>query len=520
MFMAFTTTPAGQTTCQPAVCPTCGGLQCFERPRYFCGQLLTDKDLDAAQRYVIEKNRLHNRYLVGAGVVCGLAVRCHPCDDTSVVVEPGYAIDCCGNDIVLCDPEPFDVIEYLERCRREEEPDCYSKRPRKPSRCDGLSKEYCLILSYKEQHARPITALMRDKGCAVDRCEPSRTQEIFRLDLVEKAAYEKQKPSTPDFWTKLVACAKEVWPALAKYIQRISDAAASLGNSSNSADLQTFHTTTLRILCDMKDYVLSLYKKGPHVRCNLVEELCDIEDSFPLSPSENQYQTKVYGALFRMLARVFQYLIDCLCDALLVPCIECDTSEGVLLACLTVRENKVEDICNIVRQQVISGPALRYWLNPLYSGVNTLLEQLCCEIDFGELLDGIFKPRQLGFGGIRTTINRGATAFKISRDFSRSAWESLKGTDVLQFTAAEATLTAVDVYDRPLIDARSLLREKNIAVARVERHDDPAEAYALRNLATMAWVVPSGSSVALITDANDRVTCIRVIDQAHDGGRQ
>src|SRR5438552_12275393 len=95
--------------CKPKTCPTCGGVECFERPRYFCGQLLTDKDLDAAQRYVIEKNKLHNRYLVGTGVVCGLAVRCDPCDECAVTVEPGHAIDCCGNDIVLSEQAPFNV---------------------------------------------------------------------------------------------------------------------------------------------------------------------------------------------------------------------------------------------------------------------------------------------------------------------------------------------------------------------------------------------------------------------------
>ena len=100
--------------CPPCAC--CGGLECLERPRYFCGQLLSDADLNAAQRYVIEKSRLHNRHLIGTGVVCGLGVYCDRCSDCRVTVRPGYAIDCCGNDVIVCEPTSFDVCEYIEKC--------------------------------------------------------------------------------------------------------------------------------------------------------------------------------------------------------------------------------------------------------------------------------------------------------------------------------------------------------------------------------------------------------------------
>src|SRR6185436_9148747 len=84
-------------------CETCS-TETLVRPRFFSGQLLTDEDLQALNEYVLAKNRLQNRYLVGPGVVCGLLVNCDPCGGGKVTVQPGYAIDCCGNDIVLaCD---------------------------------------------------------------------------------------------------------------------------------------------------------------------------------------------------------------------------------------------------------------------------------------------------------------------------------------------------------------------------------------------------------------------------------
>jgi len=50
-----------------AALPACGGLKCLCRTRFFPGQLLTDDDLNRLEQYVIDKTRLHNRYLHGLG---------------------------------------------------------------------------------------------------------------------------------------------------------------------------------------------------------------------------------------------------------------------------------------------------------------------------------------------------------------------------------------------------------------------------------------------------------------------
>src|SRR4051812_28075963 len=94
------------------VCPACGRLECLCRPRFFCGQILTDEDLNRLEHYIIEKNKLHNRYLHGWGVACGMEVSCHPCAGF-VTVKAGYALSPCGNDIVVCRDEAVDVCELL-----------------------------------------------------------------------------------------------------------------------------------------------------------------------------------------------------------------------------------------------------------------------------------------------------------------------------------------------------------------------------------------------------------------------
>src|SRR5512147_1637223 len=106
-------TAAANCECGPTCC--CG-LECLCRPRFFAGQLLTDEDLNRLDHYIVAKNRLHNRYLHGWGVVCGLEVVCSPCSDT-VTVRPGYAIGPCGEDIVVCNDQPVDVCLLIANCR-------------------------------------------------------------------------------------------------------------------------------------------------------------------------------------------------------------------------------------------------------------------------------------------------------------------------------------------------------------------------------------------------------------------
>lgn len=91
----------------------------FLRPRFFAGQLLTEDDLEALVTYTAAKSRLHNRYLVGAGVVGGLEVSCHPTKPGWVRVAAGYALDCCGEDIVVPCAVEVDVNELIAAMPRK-----------------------------------------------------------------------------------------------------------------------------------------------------------------------------------------------------------------------------------------------------------------------------------------------------------------------------------------------------------------------------------------------------------------
>jgi hypothetical protein len=82
-------------------------VQGFKRINFFKGFLTTEKDWNDAERYHIDKRRLHNKMLHSPGIVHGVAgdlkVTARARGDLSVEVQPGYAIDGQGNDLLIQD---------------------------------------------------------------------------------------------------------------------------------------------------------------------------------------------------------------------------------------------------------------------------------------------------------------------------------------------------------------------------------------------------------------------------------
>ena len=84
--------------------------QIENRPNYYHGQLLLEKDFLAEQSYHISARRRHNLKLHGSGVVRGLEVVRR--SESSITVQPGYAIDDSGQEIFLDSAEDFDLSEF------------------------------------------------------------------------------------------------------------------------------------------------------------------------------------------------------------------------------------------------------------------------------------------------------------------------------------------------------------------------------------------------------------------------
>ncbi len=194
------------------VCSPCDA-GAFSRPQFFAGQLLTEDDLDAIETYVVGKNRLHNSRLFGAGVVCGLDVTCGACDTMTIQVAPGYALDCCGNDLVLsCDRE-IDLRPLITALRAQKTggTDCgdpcapanTSSAATQPSTAPAASIssvaiapaatppkttksptfDYCLYARYTETPTDPTTAYPTGGDCTTVTCQPTRIREGVTFEL-------------------------------------------------------------------------------------------------------------------------------------------------------------------------------------------------------------------------------------------------------------------------------------------------------------------------------------------------
>ena len=85
----------------------------LERLRFFPGKLLSADDFQQEQEYFLERLHRHNRLMHGWGIVSGLNASIS--GGTTVTVEPGYAIDCAGHEIVLDTAQALPVAGLPER---------------------------------------------------------------------------------------------------------------------------------------------------------------------------------------------------------------------------------------------------------------------------------------------------------------------------------------------------------------------------------------------------------------------
>nr|HEX4317388.1 hypothetical protein [Kofleriaceae bacterium] len=80
----------------------------FKRLNFFKGFLASEKDWNDGEGYHVDKRRLHARSLHAPGVVPGhageLRVVARARGELAVEVQPGYAVDGAGNDLVIAEP--------------------------------------------------------------------------------------------------------------------------------------------------------------------------------------------------------------------------------------------------------------------------------------------------------------------------------------------------------------------------------------------------------------------------------
>ncbi|MEZ4399300.1 MAG: hypothetical protein R3B06_04730 [Kofleriaceae bacterium] len=183
-----TKTAVNAIACAPGTLP--GGPV---RTRFFDGMFLTQADLENEQRYWRLKRRLTNRAL-GDGVVWGLRLG-WDAKSRTFALSPGYALDCCGNDLVVECPVQLTERELWTRADPALRPAAGASFSNAAgANHDEAHRHACVVLQYTEcpEDARPVH---RD-ACAgpTGTCETSRIRESARLVLVPPPA---RPPLTP-----------------------------------------------------------------------------------------------------------------------------------------------------------------------------------------------------------------------------------------------------------------------------------------------------------------------------------
>jgi hypothetical protein len=364
----------------------CGGAGCvicqtqfYVRPQFFAGQLLTEDDLQSLENYVLAKNRLHNRRLFGEGVVCGFQVLCHPCGDGRIVVQPGYALDCCGNDIELSCRVELDINAMIRDLRQtrlggydcgdpcpQTPPTPQTTQPAKAKPGDDYTREYCLYARYCEAETDLISPYSPDQPCTPVACEPSRIREGLRFEL---RCPETQEPPD-DLLAALWCCFRDV---IGK--EKMSQDALTV-EGIERAVREWEGAIRSKSAADLQKRLVALIDCSPHlVGCGLRDRILAVKLPPESSEQENSHNNAEKAGSDELVRIFVEIMRDCVCNAVLPPCQDC-TDTDVLLACLKVKHCEVIEICNLSRHFVLSPVALRYWLGA--DRIEHWLHRECC----------------------------------------------------------------------------------------------------------------------------------------------
>src|SRR5581483_3583101 len=372
-------TPA--RTADPCCCPACTGLECLDRTRFFAGQLLSEADLNNDQSYWLAKNRLHNRYLHGWGVVCGLQVVCGDCDGW-VTIKTGYAIDPCGNDIVVCAEQPFNVAKAIQACCTPvKTTNCSPPRSAPPPNCQDVDQQWCITIQYDEEPTRAVAPLRPSTsqtcgcggsskgGCScggskssgstktacccstsvkqpstTPGCEPTRILETFKLGVC--AVPTDQKPTT----TTESTCVQS--------IRQLMLQQPSLSNTTSPA---AAYTQVCNYLASIRKFLAS----SSMTHCQTETALASLQ--IPKPGEGAAYISQLQAVVQEMTRLLTLLLIDCVCLSLLPTCPPDPCTNCLVLACVTVRNGQIIDICHFGggRRQLVTFNSLGYWLSLL-----------------------------------------------------------------------------------------------------------------------------------------------------------
>jgi hypothetical protein len=283
--------------------------------------LLTDRNLKDMVDWVQSKTALQ-RFRDGWGVVCGLDVACShkPKEYGRVYVSSGYAVDCCGRDIVVCDPLWYDF-----RCDSSDNPCCCPKKKKDhaaPGNVEGHEPEGSLgCIPVKELRAFDLCLKFAEKLTGGQRapsrgdCQPMGECQYTRVRENGKL-YAKEIPD---------ACTETVHKVDEKYRRQLKDYIEALQKNAYSP----------KALLEYVEGRLSTF-------CFVHECLCKLVRSKDQLP-----QNWATEFLFYIIQDFRNKFFECLCESCMGN--SCD-GDGVPLARVWVWDRQEKDcrLCKVV----------------------------------------------------------------------------------------------------------------------------------------------------------------------------
>lgn len=510
--------PATTTCC----CPACLGLQCLDRTRFFAGQLLSEADLNNEQSYWLAKQRLHNRYLMGWGVVCGMQVVCGECAGW-VTVNPGYAIDPCGNDVIVCQAQNFNVLQAIQQCcapAAQQTPNCSPLRYNPSPTCKNSKQEWCITIQYQEQSSRLVTPLSNSMsqsssacGCnsngnggsgskskqssssttttgscnstanaqattatvPAGACEATRIVEGFQLGVVPAtqvaAAIEAGNPNS--LKSQVVACLS---------------GSAALILQAPTIDDSTSAASAYQATCNFLGVVQQFFATADDVTlCTILTELSGI--TVKSGQDVGVYQ----GIVAKIKALIGEAFLNCICLAIVPPCPAPACDNRIVLACVTVENGAITSICHFPgRNQLITLQSLGYWLGALgLDKLGLMLSEifalLCCSDREKYSNTGVFAAKDAYYNeGVTTAgVTSGADMNRIAAHYVA---QSLGAQVVNTFNPAARAVDLRTYVSMPVEQVKAQLREQGVKTFTSQSvDDDPAwDAQAIANSAQFA----------------------------------
>jgi hypothetical protein len=217
--------------------------------------------------------------------------------------------------------------------------------------------------------------------------------ETFQLGVVE----DTQQCDTAQalFGNTLFARILECFMGIAGFSTKISSTSSQLIGEAITGKLassQASNTDAFAACCQFRQYVIDLFSNGEFdTKCQILKVFDEVTCQQPPSQgtgatvgnlgSDPQYLQAIQDTISKIFIALIEYFRECICHELLPPCPADPADDRLILACVTIKDGKIIDICNFnCRKFAGAFPSFFYWLSivPIVPLIRSVVDSFCC----------------------------------------------------------------------------------------------------------------------------------------------